>query len=124
MKTAIIILCDPTTDTENSLGRVFNALAAAADFKTRGMDVAILFQGTGTRWIKELTITTHPAHALYQDVKDKIIGASETCAAFFRSTDDIEKSGVNLVNENSIPGTLGFPSLAKLVADGYNIITF
>lgn len=124
MKTVIVILCDPTTDRENSLGRVFNALAAAVDFKTRGMEVAILFQGTGTRWIKELTITTHPAHALYQDVKDKIIGASASCAAFFRSTAAIEKSGVSLVNENLIPGTLGFPSLAMLVAKGYNIITF
>lgn len=124
MKTAIVILYGPTTDPENSLGRVFNALAAAADLKTRGMDVAILFQETGTRWIKELTITTHPAHVLYQDVKDKVIDASESCAAFFRSTDAIEESGVKLINENPIPGTLGFPSLAKLVADGYNIITF
>lgn len=33
MKTAIVVLSDPKSNTEEALGRVFNALAAAYDFK-------------------------------------------------------------------------------------------
>lgn len=124
MKTAIVILCDPLGDRDDALGRVFNALAMAADFKSRDMEVAILFQGAGTRWLLELNALTHPVHSLYQAVKDKVLGASEACAAFFRSTDAIENSGLNLLNENPVSGTLGFPSLARLVSEGYTVITF
>ncbi len=124
MKTAIVILCDPYADRDDALGRILNALAMAVDFKARGMDVAILFQGAGTRWLKEFGSTTHPAYSLYQNVKDKVIGASESCAAFFRTTAAIEKAGVDLLNENPVSGTLGFPSLARLISEGYTIITF
>ena len=48
MKAAIIILSDPKSGSEESLGRVFNALAAAYDFKQRGDEVTVRFQGTGT----------------------------------------------------------------------------
>jgi hypothetical protein len=67
---------------------------------------------------------THPVHSLYQAVKDKVLGVSESCAAFFRNTDAIKKSGLVLLNENPVSGTLGFPSLARLVAEGYTVITF
>ena len=35
MKSAIVILSDPKSGSEESLGRVFNALAAAYDFKQK-----------------------------------------------------------------------------------------
>lgn len=35
-KVAIIIFSDPKTGSEEALGRLFNALAAAYDFKSRG----------------------------------------------------------------------------------------
>ena len=50
MKAAIIILSDPKNGGEDALGRMFNGLAAAYDFKQRGTDVSIYFQGAGTRW--------------------------------------------------------------------------
>ncbi|WP_394678583.1 hypothetical protein [uncultured Sphingobacterium sp.] len=48
-KTAIIILSDPKAGSEEALGRVFNALASAYEFKHAGEDVKIIFQGTGIR---------------------------------------------------------------------------
>ena len=48
-KTAIVVLSDPNGG-EEALGRVFNALAAAYDFKQKHQDVQLLFQGAGTRW--------------------------------------------------------------------------
>ena len=80
MKAAIIILSDPKSGSEEALGRVFNALAAAYDFKQRGDDVSVQFQGAGTRWIGELSKEDHPAHALYKEVEDTIAGVSCGCA--------------------------------------------
>jgi len=66
MKAAIVVFSDPKSGSEESLGRVFNALAAAYDFKQKGDDVRILFHGAGTRWVGELTKGDHPAHALFR----------------------------------------------------------
>ena len=76
MKVSIIVLSDPRSGSEEAFGRVFNALAAAYDFKNRGDEVGLLFGGTGTRWIGELQKEDHPAHALYESVQDRVVGAS------------------------------------------------
>ena len=44
MKAAIVVFSDPKTGTEESLGRVFNALAAAYDYQQNGDEVTIQFQ--------------------------------------------------------------------------------
>jgi hypothetical protein len=84
LKAAIVVLSDPKSGSqEEALGRVFNALAAAYDFKQRGDDVSVLFQGAGTRWIGQLSQADHPAHALYKEVEDTIAGVSCGCADVF-----------------------------------------
>jgi len=124
MKTAIVVLSDPANGSEEALGRVFNALAAAYDCKARGMEVIVLFQGAGTRWIQELGRADNPVHALYVAVKDTIAGASAGCSAFFGATDDVVDSGLALISENPIPGTPGLPGIARLIANGYSVVTF
>jgi len=124
MKTAIIILSDPKSGSEEALGRVFNALAAAYDYKQAGDDVEILFQGAGTRWVGELSNTEHPAYALFETVKNTVAGVSCGCADVFGATEEVEKSGFDFIKDNSVPGTSGLPSLRKLTAEGYNILTF
>lgn len=47
MKAAITVMSDPKMGSEEALGRVFNALAAAYDFKQQGDEVTVLFQGAG-----------------------------------------------------------------------------
>ncbi len=123
-KAAILVLSDPKTGSEEALGRVFNALAAAYDFKNRGEEVTILFNGAGTRWIGELSKEDHPAHALFEDVKDKVAGVSCGCADVFGGTEDAEQSGFELIKDNPVPGTTGLPSLRNLAADGYTVLTF
>jgi hypothetical protein len=50
-RAAIVVLSDPGSGSQQeALGRVFNALAAAYDFKQRGDDVSVLFQGAGRFW--------------------------------------------------------------------------
>ena len=124
MKAAIIILSDPNSGSEEALGRAFNGLAVAYDFRQQGSDVSIYFEGAGTRWIKALSSTDHPVHGLFEAVKDSIVGASCGCADVFGAADDIKHSPFNLVSENMVPGTTGLPSTYKLLAEGYNVLVF
>ena len=124
MKAAVVILSDPKTGTEDALGRLFNGLAAAYDFKNRGEDVTILFQGAGTRWANEVVKKDHPAHQLYKAVEDKIAGVSCACADVFGAREPAEKNGFDLITDNAVAGTSGLASLGKLTAAGYQILTF
>lgn len=124
MKSAVIIMSDPKTGSEEALGRLFNGLATAYDFKHNGDEVSILFQGAGTRWAAEVTKEDHPAHALYKAVEDKVAGVSCGCADVFGSSEDAVKSGFDLIKDNPVPGTSGLPSLRKLTEDGFNVMVF
>lgn len=124
MSVAIVVLSDPRHGSDEALGRVFNALAAAYDFKVNGDDVTVLFQGTGTRWVGELADAEHPAHELFESVKDVVAGVSCACADVFGAADDATQGGWNLVKDNQVPGTSGLPSLRRLLAEGHRIITF
>lgn len=124
MKAAIVVLSDPKSGTEEALGRVFNAMAAAYDYKNSGDDVTLLFHGAGTRWIGELQKKDHPGHDLFEAVKDRVAGVSCGCADVFGGSDEATQSGFDLIKDNAVPGTSGLPSLRKLYADGYAVHTF
>ena len=124
MKAAIVVLSDPKNGSEESLGRLFNALAAAYDFKQRGDEVTLLFQGAGTRWAGEVVKEDHPAHALYRAVEDTVAGVSCGCADVFGASEQAVRSGFELVKDNRVPGTSGLPSLRDLAQQGYSILTF
>jgi len=121
-QTTIVVLADPKGG-EESLGRLFNALAAVHDFKQKGRAVRLVFQGTGTRWAGVLTRPDHPAHALYKAVEDKVAGVSSGCAVVFGASADAKGNGFTEIAENAVPGTTGMPSLARYAAEGA-VITF
>jgi hypothetical protein len=123
-RAAVVVLSDPNSGSEEALGRLFNALAAVYDFKQRGLDVQLLFQGAGTRWAGELVNREHPAYDLFQTVKDKTAGVSCGCADVFGARESAEACGLDLITENAVPTTTGLPSLARLTAEGYTVLTF
>jgi len=90
----------------------------------RGDEVSIVFQGAGTRWIGELTQKQHPAHDLFQAVKDRVAGVSCGCADVFGATAEAEKAGLDLIKDNPVPGTPGVASLRKFATEGSTILTF
>src|SRR5215207_3297621 len=97
--TTIIVLSDPSGGDE-ALGRVFNALAAAYDFKSQRRPVRLVFQGTGTRWANLLAQVDHPAHTLYKAVEDTVDGASAGCATLFGARAAVEREGLSLITSN------------------------
>lgn len=123
-KTLIVVFSDPKSGSEESLGRVFNALTTAYDLKERKQDVRVLFQGAGTRWVSELANPQHLIHGLFQAVQDKIEGACGGCADVFGATDGVKAAGMPLLRELKVPGTNGVTSLGKFVKDGYAIVSF
>lgn len=120
LKTALIILSDPNSGSDDANGKLFNALAAAYDFKQADQEVTILFQGAGTRWPALLENVQNPFYELFNAVKDKVQGISCGCADVFGA----EPSGYDLITTNAVPGTSGLPSFVKLQKEGYQIITF
>jgi hypothetical protein len=116
-KVAIVVLAD--TETHEGLGRVVNALEAVKEFKEGHDDVQLIFDGAGPKWIPELEKPDHRAHGLYVTVKDRIAGACDFCAGAFGVKEKVVACGVKLTGEYD-----GHPSFRKLVAQGYQVITF
>ncbi len=116
-KVAVVVLAD--TETHADMGRVANALQTAKELKEAGDNVVIIFDGAGTKWIRELAKDGSPLNPLFNHVKDKIIGACSYCAGAFGAKEDVPSFGVALLDEYE-----GHPSLRKLVSEGYQIITF
>ena len=116
-KVAIVILAD--TKTEEGLGRVYNALVAAKEFRDAGDATAIYLDGAGTRWPAELAKPDHIAHTLYTDVKGLVVGACGGCAAVFSATDGAQAEGIALLEQFGVG-----VSYRDMLEQGYQVITF
>ncbi len=116
-KIAVLVLAD--TETHGDLGRVVNALEVAREFKESGDQVAILFDGAGTRWIAELSDPEHKRHALFESLREVIHGACAFCSAAFGVKEAVVAANVTLLTEFE-----QHPSIRSLVNEGYQVITF
>lgn len=123
-KTAIVIFSDPQSGSEEALGRLFNALFLTLELRERGDQVALIFQGTGARWPAELVKPGHPASALYNSVRDSVVGICGGCADVFGATSEAAATGLKLVRERVIPGTTGVLDLSGYLHRGYQLVTF
>ncbi len=115
-KAAIVILAD--TESKEGLGRVANALTAAKEFKEEDHEVTVVFDGAGTKWVGELADPDYKYNEHFELVKDEIEGACAHCAKAFGVKENVQESGVELMGEFE-----GHPSLAKLVSEGFQVIT-
>ncbi|NQZ59372.1 MAG: hypothetical protein HRT88_18120 [Lentisphaeraceae bacterium] len=124
-KTSIIILSDPNNG-EETLGRAFNALAAAFDIKEKGGEVSIILAGAGTRWAGILPNADHPLNPFFKVLVNNFAGVSCGCADFFGARESAEKSNFPILDESKIPGTSGLPSYYRLLNENENdnVLTF
>lgn len=117
MKVAIFVLAD--VGTHEGLGRVVNALEAVKQFKEARDDVKLYFDGTGTKWISELSKKDHIAHGLFEAVGDRVEGACLFCANAFGASDSVRQCKVDLVDEKD-----QHVDVKKLVSNGFTILNF
>ena len=124
MKAAIVIYSDPGS--EEALGRCYSALSTAYEYAQHTQDVVIIFGGAGVRWPEQLGKSEHPAHALYQEVKDKVQGACSSCAAVYSTTESVTHAAVDLIGGVRPPGSMGsgLPSMRALALEGYTIFSY
>ncbi len=115
-KAAVIVFAD--TETHGDLGRIANALTTVKEFKEGGDDVTLVFDGAGTKWVAELAKPDHRLHGLFESLKDRVGGACSYCAKAFGVQHAVEASGVPLLAEYN-----DHPSIRRLVAEGYEVIT-
>jgi Na+-translocating ferredoxin:NAD+ oxidoreductase RnfG subunit len=123
-KTAIVVFSDPKFASDEALGRLFNAMFLTLELKEKGQEVALIFQGAGTRWPGEITKPAHPAHALYHAVANKVAGVCGGCADVFGATESATATGLNIVREREIPGVGRIIDLSLYLDQGYRLITF
>lgn len=123
-KTAIIVYSDPKSGSEEALGRLFNALFLAYELQEKKRDVAVIFQGAGTRWPAELVNVDHPAHALYEATKGTVAAICGGCADVFGATENAKKTGLKLDYDKAIPGTSGILDVSAYLDRGYSIVNF
>ena len=114
---AIIVLAD--TNSDEGLGRIVNALAAAGEYNKAGDKVSIVFTGTGTKWPSVLATPDHPAHGLYQDVKGLVDGACGFCANAFGQTEAMKNYAIQLLAESG-----PFMSYRRYTEAGYQVLIF
>lgn len=118
-KTALVVLAG--TEGHSDLGRVFNALEVAREYKDDGQgdEVTLIFDGAGTEWIPELEDPEHDAHEIYKSVEDRIEGACRFCAKSFGVFQEIQETDIEFLDDFE-----GHPSIKSLVDEGYEVITF
>ena len=114
---AIIVLAD--TDTNEGLGRVVNALAAAGEYDKAGDTVKVVFTGTATKWPGALENTSHPAHGLYIAAKHLVDGACGFCANAFGQTEAMKQYAIQILADSG-----PFMSYRKYTEAGFQVLIF
>jgi hypothetical protein len=116
-KIAIVVLAD--TETNEGLGRVVNALAAAGEYNKAGDEVRIVFSGTGTKWPTSLVKPDHPAHGLYKAAKGLVDGACGFCANAFGQTEAMKSYPIKLLADSG-----PFMSYRQYTEAGFQVLIF
>lgn len=114
---AVVVLAD--IESHPDQGRGTNALELAKEASEAGDEVAIVFDGAGTRWVPLLANPDTPQHRTFKAVEDSVVGACAFCASAFHVKDEIKETGVKLLSEFE-----GHPSIRSLVDRGFQVVTF
>ncbi|HBG45695.1 MAG TPA: hypothetical protein DDW94_01740 [Deltaproteobacteria bacterium] len=118
-KIAIILHAEPGT--HDAMGRAAHALLYSRDLLEAGMEVKLVFDGGGTRWVTELSREDNPLNALYKEIREAgvISGVCQFCIGAFGGDVEVVKNlGLPVAGEY-----MGHPSISALIRDGYQIIT-
>ena len=115
-KAAIIVLAD--TESHGDLARMSLAMVAVKEFKEANLDVKLIMEGAGTKWIGKLSEPSNKMHHLYEGIKDKIEVCS-FCSRSFGTQDIAIKEGLHLLDEYK-----GHPSVKKLVLENYEVLIY
>ena len=117
----IAILLHAEPGAHDSMGRAAHSLVYALELKENGHQVKLIFDGGGTGWVPELNKEDHVLHPLFLEVRDAgLIAAScDFCIGAF----GVDKQKVQEAHVPIVAEYMGHPSVAKLINEGYQVIT-
>lgn len=92
----------------------------ALEFKNRGAEVKIIFEGEATRLIPELAREKQTPGVLFKQIKSGglIEGACRACSTKMGVQVDVEDQQIPFLDEMS-----GHPSMARYLSQGFQLIT-
>jgi len=117
----IVIILHAEPGTHDSMGRALHALLYSLELKGGGVDVKLVFDGGGTKWVEELIKPSHKLNPVFKKVRSLgiIDGICDFCVgAFEADRNAILADGLSLTSEFE-----GHPSILKYVNEGYQIVT-
>ena len=114
------IILHAGAETNEARARAVHALLYATDLAEHGYDVALIFEGAGALWAKELEKPENPFHQHY--VRIKQLSVVEEVCDYCADAHDV-KQDLTKEQERLLVGDYeGHPSLARWVDTGYRII--
>jgi hypothetical protein len=115
-KACFVLLAD--TDTHEAMGRMANALTSAKEFVDAGDDVAVVFDGAGTKWVPELASEDRRYHRSTRSLSNASPAHAVLRPGVRRKSQD---RGQQREATDRLPRP---PKPATFVSDGYQVITF
>jgi hypothetical protein len=116
----VVIFLHAEPGTHDALGRCAHALLYALELHEQGVDVHLIFDGGGTKWIPELLKKDHLLNPLYRKVEK--LGIIDAVCDYCISAFDVERKTIEQANLSINGDYQGHPSLASYVLKGYQII--
>lgn len=114
------IILQAGAETNEGRARAVHALLYASDLAEHGYDVALIFEGAGALWARELEKPENPFHRHYLRIKQLSI-VEEVCD-YCADAHDV-KQDLSKEQERLLVGDYeGHPSITKWVDKGYRII--
>ena len=109
-----LLILQAGPETHEGTARALHALLYATELKKEGYRVALLFDGAGTEWARDLLDPQHPLHDAYAKLHD--LGVTEflcdACSRAFHVRDGLDKA-------KTVSEFEGHPSLVKWIKAGY-----
>jgi len=98
-----------------------HVLLNALDMNAKGQEGRIVIEGSATKLIPGLAKTENPLHVLWEKAKkaDVIDGVCKACSQKMGILDASIEQGLALLDEMN-----GHPSMARYMAEGFDIISF
>lgn len=115
------IILQAGNETNEGMARAVHALLYATELAEAGHEVALIFDGAGTGWARELSKPENPLHKHYLRIKE--LGLVEEICDYCADEFDVKKD-FNEQQRKLLTGDYkGHPSLVKWIDRGYSIIS-
>jgi hypothetical protein len=123
-KYAIVVMSEPGEDYPGGQGRMLHAMTAAQELRAQGEDVTLWLHGIGVTWLtafdEQKDKFTQVYRPLFDEVRDLISGACEFCTVTrFGAGASATKLGITVLR-----GAGGHHTVATLIAEGHQVVTF